>query len=103
MRGFDRERAGWARCASVPVKVAAVRSGTRPQKWAAPIVDLAQEEAASALFTVYMQWSAENGSFVRTFGSPAQPEEVDIGILGHDRSVYLRRFRKPTEVCPQAF
>ena len=55
MRGFDRERAGWARCASVPVKVAAVRSGTRPQKRAAPIVDLAQEEASSALFTVYMQ------------------------------------------------
>ena len=73
MRGFDRERAGWARCASVPVKVAAVRSGTRPQKWAAPIVDLAQEEAASALFTVYMQWSAENGCFVWIFGSPAQP------------------------------
>ena len=78
MRGFDRERAGWARCASVPVKVAAVRSGTRPQKRAAPIVDLAQEEASSALFTVYMQWSAENGFFVRIFGSPAQPAHVSL-------------------------
>ena len=83
MRGFDRERAGWARCASVPVKVAAVRSGTRPQKWAAPIVDLAQEEASSALFTVYMQWSAENGFFVWIFGSPAQPGSLPKAAISN--------------------
>ena len=89
MRGFDRERAGWARCASVPVKVAAVRSGTRPQKRAAPIVDLAQEEASSALFTVYMQWCAENGFFVWIFGSPAQPDYSRVVHLGLDLHLVL--------------